>query len=192
MSPPLRLTRRGVLVLTAGAAVSLIPWTAGLAVTLPRHYDVGTWSLTWTGFDIALIASFTVTAWGMWRQRQVALPAAMATSVLLLCDAWFDLLTAHRGSDLLVSAATAIFGEIPLAVLLGVTAMRLLRAGIAVPASRMPMGSVWRTPIATPSESPRPKPTVGSHSERVPTRQALTEARWRSAGRPTATVQQPR
>ncbi len=40
----------------------------------------------------------------------------MVTSVPLICDAWFDLLTAHRGGDLLVSAATALFGEIPIAV----------------------------------------------------------------------------
>jgi hypothetical protein len=153
VSPALRLTRRGAFV-AAGAAVSLIPWTAGLAVTLPRHYLVGAWSVVWTGFDIALIVAFAVTAWGLWKQRQVAVPAATVTSVLLLCDAWFDLLTAHRGGDLLVSAATAAFGEIPLAMLLGATAMRLLRRGLAASIPGASRGSIWRTPLVDQRATP--------------------------------------
>jgi hypothetical protein len=109
-------------------AVGLIPWTVGLAVTLPAHYVVGSWTLTWAGFDIALVACFAVTAWALWNQRPTALPAAVFTSALLLCDAWFDVLTAHGGRDLLVSAATALLGEIPGAVVLAAISIRLLRA----------------------------------------------------------------
>jgi hypothetical protein len=112
-------------------AVGLIPWTVGLAVRLPAHYVVGSWTLTWAGFDIALVACFAVTAWALRNQRPTALPAAVFTSALLLCDAWFDVLTAHGGRDLLVSAATALFGEIPGAVVLAAISIRLLRANAA-------------------------------------------------------------
>jgi hypothetical protein len=128
----------------------MIPWTVGLAVTLPRHYTVDTWAITWTGFDVVLIGCFSVTAWALWKQRQVAIPCAMVTSVLLLCDAWFDLLTAHRGGDLLVSAATALFGEIPIATVLAAMSVRLLRASMGSSAGsgvNVPVRSLWRAPL---------------------------------------------
>jgi putative effector of murein hydrolase LrgA (UPF0299 family) len=141
--------RRAALVLLAGA-VSLIPWTVGLAVTLPRRYLVDTWTITWTGFDVVLITCFSATAWALWKQRQIAVPATMVTSVLLLCDAWFDLLTAHRGGDLLVSTLTALFGEIPIAIGLAAMSTRLLRAGMRISAGTQdsaPVRSLWRAPL---------------------------------------------
>jgi hypothetical protein len=152
------VSRRSVFFLVACAA-GLIPWTVGLAVTLPRRYVVGTWTLTWTGFDVALIGCFAVTAWALWKQRQIALPAAITTAVLLLCDAWFDLLTAHRGGGLLVSATTAVFGEIPIAIVMAVIAARLLRAN-AQAARDAALGrqvtSLWRTPLpASPERASR-------------------------------------
>jgi hypothetical protein len=113
-------------------AVGLIPWTVGLAMTLPGRYVVESWTLTWAGFDIALVACFALTAWALWNQRPTALPAAVFTSALLLSDAWFDVLTAHGGRDLLVSAATALLGEIPGAVVLAAISIRLLRANAPV------------------------------------------------------------
>jgi hypothetical protein len=141
--------RRAAFVLLAGA-VGLVPWTIGLAVTLPRRYLVGTWTITWTGFDVVLIGCFSVTAWALWKQRQVAVPATMVSSVLLLCDAWFDLLTAHRGGDLLISTMTALFGEIPLAIGLAAMSTRLLRAGMRMSANTQDPGpprSLWRAPL---------------------------------------------
>jgi putative effector of murein hydrolase LrgA (UPF0299 family) len=141
--------RRAALVVLAGG-VSLIPWTVGLAVTLPRRYLVGTWTITWIGFDVVLIGCFSVTAWALWKQRQVAVPATMVTSVLLLCDAWFDVLTAHRGGDLLISTMTALFVEIPIAIGLAAMSTRLLRAGMRMPASTAdpaPTRSLWRAPL---------------------------------------------
>jgi hypothetical protein len=43
---------------------------------------------------------------GLWKQRQILVPASLITSVLLLCDAWFDLLTANGHRDLIVSASS--------------------------------------------------------------------------------------
>jgi hypothetical protein len=43
-------------------------------------------------------------------------PAAI-TGTLLVCDAWFDVLTAQPGSELLESLAEAGLAELPLAAL---------------------------------------------------------------------------
>jgi hypothetical protein len=117
--------------LLTACAGALVPWTIGLAVALPCRYTVGHWTLTWTGFDVVLAGCFAATAWALRTGRRIALPASIATAVLLLCDAWFDLLSAH-GSGLLVSASTALFGEIPLAIVMAAIAARLMRAYIPV------------------------------------------------------------
>ncbi len=128
--------------------LGLIPWTVGLAVTLPRSYLVGNWPLAWTGFDIVLLICLGTTAWALWRQRQVAVAASMITSALLLCDAWFDIVTAHSGRCLVVSLITAAFAEIPIAILLGVVSVRLLRANQrALVGSGAHPASLWRAPL---------------------------------------------
>ncbi len=128
--------------------LGLIPWTIGLAVTLPRSYLVGNWPLAWTGFDIVLLACLGTTAWALWRQRQVAVAASMVTSVLLLCDAWFDIVTVHSGRCLVLSLITALFAEVPIALLLGVVSVRLLRANAgAVIGIGADPPSLWRAPL---------------------------------------------
>lgn len=119
-----RLFTRLLLVVT----LFLIPWTIVLALTLPRHYEAVHWGAVWVGFDIVLTASLAVTAWAAWRRRQLVIVAALVTATLLLTDVWFDVLTAAPRNDLLVSIATAVFGNIPLAVLLVVVAYRLIMA----------------------------------------------------------------
>ena len=44
---------------------------------------------------MVLLGCLAVTACGLWKQRQIVVPASIITSVLLLCDASFDLLTAN-------------------------------------------------------------------------------------------------
>ena len=145
----------------------LIPWTVGLAVSLPRHYVAGNWRIAWTGFDIVLLGCLAITAWGLWKRRQIVVPASMITSVLLLCDAWFDVLTANGHRDLIVSAASALFAELPLAALLCLLCVRALR--VAVRAARglepdAPIPPLWRTPLITfpgpPEDDPvEPRPS---------------------------------
>jgi hypothetical protein len=142
--------RRWIARFLALCCLVLIPWTIGLALTLPRHYLVGNWPLAWTGFDIILLGCLSTTAWALGRQRQVAVPAAMITSALLLCDAWFDILTAHTGRCLIVSIATAVFAELPIAALLGLTSIRLLRCNMGVGRHAEPtamLQPLWRTPL---------------------------------------------
>ena len=140
-----RHARRWIVWVLGLCCLVLVPWTIGLALALPRHYLVGNWPLAWAGFDIILLGCLSTTAWALWKQRQVVVPAAMITSALLLCDAWFDILTAHPGHCLILSIATAMFAELPLAILLGLTSIELLglntgigrRGGLASAASTL-------------------------------------------------------
>jgi hypothetical protein len=102
-----------VLTLTAAA---LLPWTLWLTYSLPsrhvtRHYDVA-----WVGFDIALLGAFVLTTWFALRSSQWLVPAAAATGTMLLCDAWFDIVTSDPAGRL-EAVLEAAFAELPLAVL---------------------------------------------------------------------------
>jgi hypothetical protein len=154
---PPAASRRWIVRFLALCCLALVPWTIGLAVTLPRSYLVGNWPLAWTGFDLILLGCLSTTAWALWMQRQVAVPAALITSALLLCDAWFDIITAHSGRCLMVSVATAVFGEVPIAILLGFISIRLQRAGVRVARgaeTAAALQSLWRTPLITSAEVP--------------------------------------
>jgi len=97
-------------------AVVLIPWDA-LMFSVPQVVDVPKhWVLVWGGFDCFLILGFAVTAFRLiTRSPKGAVTAAM-TGTMLLIDAWFDVLTTHRGGQL-VSILMAIFAEIPCALI---------------------------------------------------------------------------
>jgi hypothetical protein len=103
-----------VLLLTA---LALGPWTLYLTYALPsrhltRHYD-----LAWVGFDIALLAAFAWTGWFALRMSKWLVPAAAVTGTMLLCDAWFDVVTSSGGSEQVESILEACFAELPLAAL---------------------------------------------------------------------------
>lgn len=160
--------RRWIVGFLALCCVVLIPWTIGLAVTLPRHYLVGNWPLAWTGFDIILLGFLSTTAWALWKQRQVAIPAAMVTSALLLCDAWFDILTAHPGRCMILSIATAMFAELPVAILLGGSSIELLRLNMSIvhPGETGPkLQALWRARL--PASTSGPDPTWSSLTART-------------------------
>jgi hypothetical protein len=187
-NPRTPTARRWVVRFLAVCCLGLIPWTIGLAVTLPRSYLVGNWPLAWTGFDVILLGCLGTTAWALWRQRQVAVPAAMITSVLLLCDAWFDILTAHGGRCLMVSIATAVFAEVPIAVLLGSISIRLLHASGSAVRGTDPVGSprsLWRAALVTPGDTPS-APGGPSNGE-PPVERSTRGGDQRSFGRPSGT-----
>jgi hypothetical protein len=106
---------RWVVLLLGLAAVLLVPWTLYLTFTLPSrhvtlHYDLG-----WVGFDIALAVSFAATAWAAFRGSQWLVPLAAVTGTMLVCDAWFDVVTSHPGGEMWEAVAEAAFAELPLA-----------------------------------------------------------------------------
>jgi hypothetical protein len=108
------------------AAITLIPWTIYLALTLPQDYTAQHWQATWVGFDVLLLAFMIATAVLGFLQHRLLTLFAFATGVLLLCDAWFDVLTAE-GGDLVVSALIAGLVELPLAAVLIVGTLRIAR-----------------------------------------------------------------
>lgn len=108
------------------AGLALIPWTVYLGLTLPQSYPAQHWLATWVGFDILLLAFMITTAVLGFLQHHLLTLFAFATGVLLVCDAWFDVLTAKRG-DVAVSFLTAMLGELPIAAVLIVGAVRIAR-----------------------------------------------------------------
>lgn len=108
------------------AAIALIPWTIYLGFTLPQNYTAQHWQATWVGFDVLLLVFMIATAvLGFFQHRLLTL-FAFATGVLLLCDAWFDVMTAEQG-EFVVSVLIAAVGELPLASVLIVGTLRITR-----------------------------------------------------------------
>jgi hypothetical protein len=125
---PVRLSRirRVRLGLMIGCSVAMIPWLVYLSVTLPQNYEAHNWPATWIGFDVLLVAFMLATAVFGYLRRQVLLFFAFTSGVLLICDAWFDLMTAGP-DDLWLSVVTAMLIEVPLAIFMIRGAQRILR-----------------------------------------------------------------
>ncbi len=120
--------RKAFLSLLAVAAVVLAGWLILLAATLPRTYVVDRWDSVWTGFDAALLAAIVATTWAAWQRRQFLLIAfAIICATLVVCDAWFDVMTAAPGRDQALSIASALLVELPFAAVLIYVARSLLR-----------------------------------------------------------------
>lgn len=101
-----------VLLLTA---LALLPWTLYLTYTLPSRHVTSHYDLAWVGFDIGLTAAFATTAWCAVRSSQWLVPAAAVTGTMLLCDAWFDVITSGGASERAEALLEAAFAELPLA-----------------------------------------------------------------------------
>ncbi|OBF54489.1 hypothetical protein A5787_04695 [Mycobacterium sp. 852002-50816_SCH5313054-b] len=118
--------RRIRLSLMTGGSIAMIPWLGYLSMTLPQNYVAHNWTLTWIGFDVLLVGFMMATAVLGYLRRQLLVPAAFTTGVLLICDAWFDLMTAGP-KDVWLSVTTALLIEVPVAVFMIFSAQRLLR-----------------------------------------------------------------
>src|SRR5271157_942052 len=118
--------RRIRLSLMTGGSIAMIPWLGYLAMTLPANYVAHNWPATWVGFDVLLVGFMIATAVLGYLRRQLLVLAAFTTGVLLICDAWFDLMTAGP-DDLWLSIGTALLIEVPLAVFMIFSALRLMR-----------------------------------------------------------------
>ncbi len=110
---------RWVAVLLVLAAVMLVPWILYLTFTLPSRHVTFHYDLAWVGFDVGLAASFAATGWAALRGSQWLVPLAAVTGTMLCCDAWFDVVTSHFGSELWQAVAEAALAELPLAALCG-------------------------------------------------------------------------
>jgi len=101
-------------------AVILIVWAGFLILTLPRNYSANHWHVAWGGFDIGLGVALVATAVAVVRRSPYAEVAAAVSGTLLVCDAWFDLLTSRTTGEFVQAA--------PLAALCFWMAINLARA----------------------------------------------------------------
>ena len=107
--------------ITACASLVLVPWIAVLPILLPATHAVSNWRGVWIGFDIVLAIMLACTAWLAFLRRQIVVLVAFVTATLLVCDAWFDLMTATSGWDRLFSVGSTAL-ELSLAAILFNTA----------------------------------------------------------------------
>jgi len=97
-------------------SLALLPWTAWLYQTLPSRATADNWDVAWTGFDVAIAATLLATAVGALRRAAWTQGAAASAATLLICDAWFDVLTSRTAHELEVAVVMAVLAEGPLAL----------------------------------------------------------------------------
>jgi hypothetical protein len=150
--------------LYAGAALVLLPWIVYLAETLPRHQFDRHYRLAWVGFDVILVIAVIRTAYMAFRvDPRIQFPAT-ATAVLLIVDAWFDVVTSGHRSEFLEALTLAVLVEIPAAIFTLYLAHRVSRRILelanvdvtAIPSSGWPR--LRRRAHAGPGEEPQPTP----------------------------------
>jgi hypothetical protein len=108
---------RWVAPLFALVGAALIPWTLWLAYELPGRHVAHHWDVAWAGFDAAMAVLLLATAVAALRRSPWIQLTAVAAATMLACDAWFDILTASRGVEQALAAATALVVELPLALI---------------------------------------------------------------------------
>jgi len=100
-----------------GISIVLVPWIAWLFSSLPDEATAANWRFAWGGFDVGLALALAVTAILLHRASPRAPVAAVVTGTMLVCDAWFDVLTSHGTTDVVLAAVLAVVAELPLAAL---------------------------------------------------------------------------
>lgn len=145
---PVLLTRirRIRLGLMIGGSIAMIPWLIYLAMTLPDNYIARNWVLTWVGFDVLLVGFMIATAILGYLRRRILMLAAFTSGVLLICDAWFDLMTAGP-DDIWLSLVTALGIEVPLAVFMIRGAQRIMRLTMMRLWLLDPGTRLWQVPL---------------------------------------------
>ena len=146
-----RVRERRIAILVVTSAV-LVPWIVYLGATLPRVYVAYHWDLTWVGFDVLLLAMMVATAVLGYLRRQLLVVTAFATGILLICDAWFDVMTAH-GDDRTWSVVTALAVELPFAGVLIAGSLQVLRLSAARLWALDQGAHAWQVRIPLPSEA---------------------------------------
>jgi hypothetical protein len=62
-----------------------------------------------------LLVAFALTGWSAYRSTKWLIPAAAVTGTMLLCDAWFDVITSTGAGERLEALLEAGLAELPLA-----------------------------------------------------------------------------
>jgi hypothetical protein len=104
-----------VTALFAVVALGLVPWTLYLTFTLPSRHLTEHYDLAWVGFDCGMALAFAATAWAAFRRLEWLVPLAAVTGTMLVCDAWFDVVTSRTGGEMWEAIALAVLAELPIA-----------------------------------------------------------------------------
>ena len=126
LSQPVGGAPAWAIALLAATAVALVPWSIALSTRLPAHHVVRHWDVAWAGFDVGLAIVLGATVVVALRGSAWLPGLAMASAAMLLCDAWFDVVTSANDVDLGVALGSAAIVELPLAVVCVVVSRRAL------------------------------------------------------------------
>ena len=110
---PIRHRRAAVVAIMVAAV--LLPWSVTLAHTLPSVATAQHWSIAWVGLDLGEAAAAALTVLLIIRRDPRAALTATVGAAFLLCDAWFDVLTAAGGFAQIEAILEAALIEVPLA-----------------------------------------------------------------------------
>jgi hypothetical protein len=138
--------RRARLGLMIAGSFAMVPWLVYLSMTLPENYVAHNWTATWVGFDLLLMGFMLATAAFGFLRRQVLLFTAFTSGVLLICDAWFDLMTAGP-DDLWLSVSSALLVELPLGIFMIDGAQRIMRVTMKRLWLLDPGMRLWQLPL---------------------------------------------
>jgi hypothetical protein len=97
------------------AGFALLPWSVGLAITLPATAKTTHYGAAWFGFDLLLGALLCRTGWLALRRRANIELTAAATATMLVVDAWFDTMTSDTHDQFILALVLAFCAELPLA-----------------------------------------------------------------------------
>jgi hypothetical protein len=112
-----RLVPRWLPPLFVAAGLALAPWIVWLVATLPSRQLASHWEIAWGGFDVALASLLVLTGITLARRSPAAEVFASMAGAFLICDAWFDVTTAHDRMELVIAVVEAVFAELPLALM---------------------------------------------------------------------------
>jgi hypothetical protein len=126
----------------------MAPWIVYLAAALPERNLAHNYDVAWVGFDSFLLIAMASTAWlAARRSPRIGLPAA-ATAVLLLVDAWFDVVTAAPGAERIQALLLALLVELPGAALSAIVAHRAhVRLTAFAPTNTSPRKAATTDPL---------------------------------------------
>ena len=114
--------------LLAAASIALVPWSIALSTQLPAHHVVRHWDVAWAGFDVGLALVLAATVVAALRGSAWLAGLALSAAVMLVCDAWLDVVTSASAVELSVALASAAVVELPLAVVCVLVSRRALSA----------------------------------------------------------------
>src|SRR5262249_4240896 len=93
--------------LRAAAAVPLVPWPSALATGLPATPSAPHGAVAWAGFDVGMAVVLAATVGAALRGSAWLAGLATAAAAMLVCDAWFDVVTSASAIDFWFALASA-------------------------------------------------------------------------------------